>query len=281
MNTAAAQPHSAKPLAGWRVLVPRGGPWGDGVAATLRRQGATPVIAPLINFAPTNDQAALDRALAELAEGAFDWLTVTSATTVDVLYAYRAAVPATTKIAAVGETTAAALLAVGYGVDLVPERDNSAAGMAEQLIALEPVARDILTLRSEIAKPVLTRMLSEAGHRVRSVVAYRTVGVPVTERIAEDVRSGRINAILVTSGSVAEQVRQQFPDIPKTTLVAAIGPRTAKDAHRAGIDVDVVADAQTVDALIDAVGKFEPPAAPDGFAPNTGALPQLRAEHQG
>ncbi|MEV4686372.1 uroporphyrinogen-III synthase [Microbacterium sp. LWH3-1.2] len=275
MNTAAAQHQSVKPLTGWRVLVPRGGPWGDGVAATLRRQGAIPVIAPLINFAPTNDQASLDQALADLAAGRFEWLTVTSATTVDVLYAYRAVVPATTKVAAVGETTAAALLAVGYRVDLVPERDNSAAGMAEQLIALEPEPRDILTLRSEIAKPVLTRMLTEAGHRVRSVVAYRTVGVPVTERIAEDVRSGRINAILVTSGSVAQQVHEQFPEIPETTLIAAIGPRTAKDARRAGLDVDVVADAQTVDALIDAVAKFSLPHAADEFAPKTGMIPRL------
>lgn len=266
MNTAPRH-MPAKPLAGWRVLVPRGGPWGDGVAASLRRQGAVPVIAPLINFAPTNDQAALEQALAELAAGAFDWLTVTSATTVDVLYAYRATIPATTKVAAVGETTAAALLAVGYRVDLVPERDNSAAGMAEQMIAIEPEARDVLTLRSEIAKPVLTRMLSEAGHRVRSVVAYRTVGVPVTERIAEDVRSGRINAILVTSGSVAEQVHAQFAEVPPTTLIAAIGPRTAKDARRAGLSVDVIADAQTVDALIDAVARFPLPHAADEFAP--------------
>lgn len=256
-----------KPLAGWRVLVPRGGPWGDSVAASLRRQGATPVIAPLINFAPSSDQATLEEALRDLANGAFDWLTLTSATTVDVLYAYRATIPASTKVAAVGETTAAALTAVGYRVDLVPERDNSAAGMAEQLIALEPEPRDVLTLRSEIAKPVLTRMLSEAGHRVRSVVAYRTVGVPVTERIAEDVRNGRINAILVTSGSVAEQVHAQFPDVPGSTLIAAIGPRTAKDARRAGLSVDIVADRQTVDALIDAVGRFPLPHAADEFAP--------------
>ncbi|WP_137846411.1 uroporphyrinogen-III synthase [Microbacterium sp. 2FI] len=262
-----------KPLAGWRVLVPRGGPWGDGVAATLRRQGATPVIAPLINFAPSSDEATLEQALADLASGAFDWLTVTSATTVDVLYAYRASIPSTTKVAAVGETTAAALQSVGYRVDLVPEQDNSAAGMAEQLIGLEPDARDILTLRSEIAKPVLTRMLTDAGHRVRSVVAYRTVGVPVTDRIAEDVRSGRINAILVTSGSVAEQVHRQFPVVPPETLIAAIGPRTAKDARRAGLDVDVVADTQTVDALIEAVARFSLPHAADEFAPRTGALP--------
>ncbi len=274
MNSSPRQT-AAKPLAGWRVLVPRGGPWGDGVAASLRAQGAVPVVAPLINFAPTNDPAALDEALADLAAGKFEWLTVTSATTVDVLYAYRAQIPAETKVAAVGETTAAALLAVGYRVDLVPEQDNSAAGMAEQLIALEPEPRHILTLRSEIAKPVLTRMLSEAGHRVRSVVAYRTVGVPVTDRIAEDVRSGRINAILVTSGSVAEQVRVQFADLPDDTLIAAIGPRTAKDARKIGLDVDVVADAQTVDALIDAVGRFALPHAIDEFAPQTGTIPRI------
>jgi uroporphyrinogen-III synthase len=48
------------------------------------------------------------------------------------------------------------------------------------------------------------------------------------------VQNGRINAILVTSGSVAEQVREQFPDIPDSTLLAAIGPRTAKDAKKGG-----------------------------------------------
>lgn len=255
-----------KPLDGWRVLVPRGGPWGDGVAASLRSQGAVPVVAPLINFAPTNDQETLDRALKKLTEGEFDWVTVTSATTVDVLFAHRTDIPPETKIAAVGETTAAALEAVGYDVSLVPDRDNSAAGMAEQIIALESEPRRILTLRSEIAKPVLTQRLIEAGHHVESVVAYRTVGVPVTERILRDVTNGRINAILVTSGSVAEQVREQFPNIPKTTLLAAIGPRTATDARKVGLPISVVADRQTVDALIDAVSQFTLPHAADEFA---------------
>jgi uroporphyrinogen-III synthase len=273
MNTA-PHPHTghadatpAKPLLGWRVLVPRGGPWGDGVAASLRAQGAVPVVAPLIDFAPAHDVAPLEQALADLADGKFDWLTLTSATTVDVLYAYRAKIPARTKVAAVGETTSAALQAAGYRVDLVPDRDNSAAGMAEQLLAIEPEARDILTLRSEIAKPVLTKRLMEAGHRVRSVVAYRTVGVPVTERIMRDVASGRINAILVTSGSVAQQVHDQFPDLPDATVVAAIGPRTAKDARRMGLDVDIVADTQTVTALVDAVSRLPLPHALDEFQP--------------
>ena len=58
-----------KPLAGWRVLVPRGGPWGDSVAADLRSKGASPIVAAMINFAPTADAPALEAALARLANG--------------------------------------------------------------------------------------------------------------------------------------------------------------------------------------------------------------------
>jgi len=263
----ASESQTARPLVGWRVLVPRGGPWGDGVAASLRAQGAVPVVAPLINFGPTTDQDALDAALGRLEAGHYDWLTITSATTVDVLFAHRVEIPRSTKIAAVGETTAAALQAVGYEVALLPDQDNSAAGMAEKLIGLGQDAQKVLTLRSEIAKPVLSVMLTEAGHDVDSVIAYRTVGVPVTERIRRDVENGRINAILVTSGSVAAQVREQFPDIPDTTLLAAIGPRTAKDARKAGLPIQVIADKQTVDALIETVSHFTLPHAADEFAP--------------
>ncbi|MEJ6553530.1 uroporphyrinogen-III synthase [Microbacterium esteraromaticum] len=263
----ASETKTARPLDGWRVLVPRGGPWGDGVAASLRAMGAVPVVAPLINFAPTTDQDALDAALERLQAGEYDWLTITSATTVDVLYAHRVEIPSKTKVAAVGETTAAALHAVGYDVALMPELDNSAAGMAEKIISIEPDAQRILTLRSEIAKPVLSVMLTEAGHDVDSVVAYRTVGVPVTDRIRRDVENGRINAILITSGSVAKQVREQFPEIPDTTMLAAIGPRTARDAEKVGLPVTAIADKQTVDALIDTVSRFTLPHAADEFAP--------------
>ncbi|MGO1411877.1 uroporphyrinogen-III synthase [Microbacterium sp.] len=249
----------SKPLTGWRVLVPRGGPWGDSVAATLRSKGAVPVVAPLINFASTDDTDTLEQSLRDLAAGQFDWLTVTSATTVDVLYSYQATIPPSTKVAAVGETTAAALKAVGYPVDLVPDRDNSAAGMARQLNDVEPSPRRILSLRSEIAKPVLSTSLKKAGHDVRSVIAYRTVGVPAIDKVVRDVTSGRINAILVTSGSVAEQVREQFPDIADTTLLAAIGPRTARDAERVSLPIRVVAPTQTIDSLIETLSGIEVP----------------------
>ncbi|MFC4244108.1 uroporphyrinogen-III synthase [Gryllotalpicola reticulitermitis] len=244
-----------KPLAGWRVLVPRGGPWGDTVAADLRAQGAQPVIAPMINFAPAADAGTVTRALERLAAGEYDWVTATSATTVDVLQSYRAVIPATTRVAAVGETTAAALAAVGYRVDFVPAEENSAKGLLAEWREATGGAEGlrVLTLRSEIAKPTLTNGLTDMGHIVDAVVAYRTVGVPVDEKIVADVRSGSVNAILVTSGSVAEQVAAQLGPIPEGTLIAAIGPQTASDARSYGLDVNLIAAERSADSLIDAV----------------------------
>src|SRR6202012_2533313 len=152
----------AKPLAGWRVLVPRGGKWGDGVAAMLRGFGAVPVIAPLINFAASDDEAGLAAALAELQKGAFDWLVITSATTVDVLLSQNVVIPDATKIAAVGETTGAALALAGYQVDFVPENDNSARGLVKEWPHGEISGR-VLIPQSDISEPTLVSGLAALG----------------------------------------------------------------------------------------------------------------------
>ncbi len=250
-------PWNDRPLGGWRVLVPRGGPWGHGVASDLRAAGAMSIVAPMINFAPANDTEDLARALNALAAGSFDWLTVTSATTVDVLAAHQAQVPVTTHIAAVGETTAAALTAAGYTVDLVPPEDNSAKGLLRELAQFEQygAALRVLTLRSDIAKPVLTEGLIARGHTVEQVVAYRTIGVRVDGSIVEDVAAGNVQAILITSGSVAEQVRLQFTSLPDSVLIAAIGPQTARDAAGYGLRVDVIARERSTTSLVDAIAE--------------------------
>jgi uroporphyrinogen-III synthase len=252
-ETTAAKP--GKPLSGLRVLVPRGGAWGDIVAAGLRNAGASAVIAPMINFAPADDAPALEEAFARLAAGAFDWLAVTSATTVEVMSAWKATVAERTRIAAVGETTAASLAAAGYHVDLIPTSENSAHGLLATWESATGgiVPLKVLALRSQIAKPLLTEGLRRIGHDVSAVVAYRTVGVAVPAKVVDDVAAGRMDAILVTSGSVAEQVQRQFGSIPETTIVAAIGPHTARDARTAGLRVDVVAEERSAQALIQAV----------------------------
>lgn len=242
----------SRPLDGWRVLVPRGGKWGDGVAATLRTFGATPVIAPMINFASTDDPSALANALHELQDGQFEWLVVTSATTVDVLVGHGVTIPDTTRVAAVGETTGAALSLAGYRVDFVPVKDNSARGLVKEWPA-DAVQGRVLVPQSDIAEPNLVSGLSKRGLDTQFVAAYRTVGVPVSDAVRADVASGRIGAILVTSGSVARQIAAQLAPLPEDTIVACIGPRTAFDARAAGLTVDLIADDRSADSLVDAL----------------------------
>jgi uroporphyrinogen-III synthase len=242
----------AKPLAGWRVLVPRGGRWGDTVAATLRGHGAVAVVAPLINFESAENAQVLANALYDLQDGQFTWLVVTSATTVDILMSQSVRVPSSTRIAAVGETTAAALTLAGYKVDFVPEVDNSSRGLVKEWPGTEITGR-VLIPQSDIAEPTLVKGLAKLGLAVEFVSAYRTVGVPVADHVKMDVASGRIGAVLVTSGSVARQIAEQLSPLPPEIVVACIGPRTAFDARAAGLAVDVIAEFRTADSLVEAL----------------------------
>ena len=245
---------AAKPLSGWRVLVPRGGKWGDGIAATLRTLGAIPVIAPMINFASADDGAALANALHQLQDGQFDWIVVTSATTVDVLTGQGVTIPPSTKIAAVGETTGAALALAGYRVDFVPSADNTARGLVKEWPS-GPGAGRVLVPQSDVAEPNLVAGLAELGLDALFVAAYRTVGVPVADAVRADVASGRIGAVLVSSGSVARQIALQLAPLPEETVVACIGPRTAFDARAAGLRVDLIAEDRSADSLVAALAE--------------------------
>src|SRR5690606_38143821 len=148
------------------------------------------VIAPMLNFASAEDPAALANALHELQDGQFDWIVLTSATTVDVLVSQGTRIPDVTRVAAAGATTAAALLASGYRVNFVPTSDNSARGLVKEWPPSDVRGR-VLVPQSDVAEPTLVAGLAELGFAAEFVTAYRTVGVPVSPEVAADVASGR------------------------------------------------------------------------------------------
>ncbi|MBF0672195.1 MAG: uroporphyrinogen-III synthase [Salinibacterium sp.] len=245
----------AKPLTGWRVLVPRGGAYGENVAATLRSFGATAVVAPMINFSMPADPAPLDAALSRLESGYYDWIVVSSATTVDVLNIRGVQVPPETRIACVGETTLAALTLAGYEADLVPSPDNSPRGL---LTSWPEDARGgrALVPEGDTTEHGVLEGLAELGLELDFVTAHRVVGIPIPERVAADVASGRISAILISSGVVAREVNEQLGTLPESTVVACIGPRTAFDARAAGLKVDVISEDRTAEALVEALADY-------------------------
>lgn len=228
-----------KPLCGLRVLVPRGGTWGDLVSKALREQGAHTVIAPLVDFAHTSEEDKLVEALKGLEAGHFDWMTATSSTVADVLTHHNAVIPPETKVAIVGEATAVAFRDAGYPITRTPSRENSTHALLEEWPEIDTGEKlRVLTLRSDVAIPVLTQGLIGRGHDVTQVLAFRTVGVPASVHIREDINSGRINALLVASAKIAEQVAEQFPELHENTIVACAGVNALEAAAALGLPTE-------------------------------------------
>jgi uroporphyrinogen-III synthase len=250
------------PLSGVRILVPRGGSWGSVVAKAIRAQGGTPVVSPLIDFAHTSEEEKLREALTKLQAGYYDWMTATNATVVDVLAHNNAVIAKRTQVAVVGETTYAAFVDAGYEVARTPAGDdNTNKGLLESWPEIQTGERlKILTMRSDVAKPELTEGLIQRGHDVTQVVAYRTVGVPASVHLREDVESGHINALVVSSPQVAREVAQQFPHRPDDLIVACLSEATAEEAERLQLSSGPNAPQETVEALVETVRNALDPA---------------------
>jgi uroporphyrinogen-III synthase len=239
-------------LRGARVLIPRGGRWAERVRADLNRRGADGIIAPLIASAPPRDLAARDGAFAALAAGAYDWLFVTSAASVEQVALAGIRIPSTTQVAAVGRATARALADAAAEVSFVPVGHSSATTMIVQWCT----GRDAratgrcLVLRSDLASAIVSDELELRGFAIDVCIAYRTVGVDLTPAIAEDLRDGAFDIVLLTSLSVGRELRRQVPNLPASTLVASIGPATTRDAEHLGFAVGYTAATQAIDALV-------------------------------
>lgn len=258
MTSTAPTPASAEnvgALRGARVLIPRGGAWGERVAAEVARRGGTAIVAPLISSAPPRDEASRDRSFAALAAGDYAWLFVTSAASVEQLAAHGVTVPPTTQVAAVGAATARAVAAVltpGAQVAFVPSGESSAVAMAAQWCAGRAPAETgrALVVRSDLATAHVSDELQLRGFAVDVCIAYRTVGVDLAEDVAGRMRSGDIDVVLLTSLSVARELRRQVGPLPASVRVASIGPGTTRDAERIGFTVAHTARTQSVDALL-------------------------------
>lgn len=242
------------PLRGWRVLVPRPVDQAGELTDRLRAEGAEPVAVPLITIGPPDDLGPFDLRLIDLAAGAFDWAGFTSANAVRAVVGRAAelglnpAIPADTRIAAVGSGTAAALRDAGLPVDLLP----AGAGSADALAAIWPTAREgesVLLPRSDIARPGLPESLLAKGYRVEMVTAYRTVPRPPPDAVATEVRDGAFRAILLTSPSTVTAL--SGTSIPAVVVLGAIGRPTAQAAQAAGRSVAFVAARPTADGLVE------------------------------
>ena len=255
-----------KPLFGWRVLVPRTKDQAGSVSERLRAYGAVPEEVPTIAVEPPRTPQQMERAVKGLVTGRYQWVAFTSVNAVRAVrekleeYGLDARAFAGVKVAAVGEQTGRALLDFGIKPDLVPEGEQSGEGLAAAWqpydSALDPINR-VLLPRADIATETLVARLNELGWETEDVTAYRTVrAAPPPAPIREAIKGGGFDAVLFTSSSTVRNLIGIAGKPHAVTVIAVIGPQTAKTAAEFGLRVDVKAPRPSATGLVDALAEY-------------------------
>jgi len=255
-----------KPLFGWRVLVPRTKEQSASLSNRLRSFGAVPEEVPSISVEPPRNPQQMDKAVRGLVEGRYEWVAFTSVNAVKAVrekfeeYGLDARAFSGLKIAAVGEKTAASLLDWGLRADLVPSGEQSAAGLLEDWPEydeqLDPINRVFLP-RADIATENLVAGLVDLGWECDDVTAYRTVrAAPPPAPTRDAIKTGKFDAVVFTSSSTVRNLVGIAGKPHPSTIIAVIGPATAKTAEEHGLRVDVMSPKPDVDVLAEALAGF-------------------------
>ncbi|WP_110180448.1 uroporphyrinogen-III synthase [Nocardioides solisilvae] len=255
-----------KPLFGWRVLVPRTKEQAGSLSQRLRAYGGVPEEVPTISVEPPRNPLQMDKAVRGLVEGRYEWIAFTSVNAVKAVrekfeeYGLDARAFSGLKIAAVGDKTAEAIAAWGLRSDLVPTGEQSAAGLLAEWPPydelLDPINRVFLP-RADIATETLVAGLVELGWECDDVTAYRTVrATPPPAPTRDAIKTGKFDAVVFTSSSTVRNLVGIAGKPHPSTVIAVIGPATAKTAEEHGLRVDVMAPKPDVEVLVDALADF-------------------------
>lgn len=252
----------ARPL----VVITRAEEPNGPLARALEARGLACWTVPTIAIAPTDQPAALDRALEQLRD--CDWIVFTSRHAVKAIvdrpawHTARAQGGRQPRIAALGRATAERLMASGLPVDLMPD----VFGAGPLVDALQRTGGDlagcrVLWPRADIALPLLRERLEQAGAIVDAPVAYRTIPAADAGRIRaleEALSSGRVAAIAFLSPSSALGLAralgtQELRAVAAACTIASLGPTTSAALCELGAPPHVEAVEHSAEGLASAL----------------------------
>jgi uroporphyrinogen III methyltransferase/synthase len=251
---------AGKPLTGQCILVTRAKAQASALVAKIQAQGGQVYEFPVITIADPESWAPVDAAISALDH--YRWLVITSPNGAEQFTArLRAAggdglaALAHLRVVAVGTTTARTLERLGVKVDLMPAQFRG--GALPSLMAPLLAAGDrVLMPRGDLADPAPAEQLRSLGAVVDDVVVYRTLleGGDVAQ-LKVAIARGDIDYVTLTSSSTVQNLllRLGGPEPLVGVRVAVIGPETKKAAEAAGLAVAVVAEAATMDSLVQAI----------------------------
>ena len=250
----------AKPLFGWRILIPKTKDALRESILELESLGATVTEVPTVSVEQPRTPQQMERAIHGLVSGRYEWIIFTSHNAVKAVwekcqeFGLDARAFSGLKIATTGEGTAAQLAQFGIRPDLALAENLSTADLLDEFPEfdqiLDPINRIFLP-RADIATESLAAGLIELGWEVDDVTAYRTVrAAPPAVEIRDAIKSGGFDAVLFTSSSTVRNLVGIAGKPHTGTVIACIGPQTAKTCEEHGLRVDVLASEPKVEVLI-------------------------------
>jgi uroporphyrinogen III methyltransferase / synthase len=240
------------PLDGKLVLVTRPREQAGSLVTRLSSLGATAVSAPTIEVQDLGERGPLDEAIAGAARGQFAWVVFTSAAGVRVWLRRSADLGVASpkaRVAAIGDSTSAALGEGGIQPELIPDPFTT-----EALGKAFPSGKGkVLLARADIATDELERALASKGWEPVRVDAYRVrPAAALSEQARRAIENAQIDAVTFTSPSTVEGY-VELAIAARRPPAVCIGPVTAAAARHAGFQVAAIADPHTEDGLVDAV----------------------------
>ena len=236
---------STFPLANTVVLVTRPAHQAKYLCALIEAEGGQAIAFPVLEIQDLQDNSAVTRLIERLDE--FDIAIFISANAVikamDLILPQRDW-PSHLQIAVVGARTAAALQEYGVTVDICPEEKFNSEALLGLPEMQDMAHKKIVIFRGEGGRELLADTLCQRGATIEYAEVYRRskpADTPghVTPNLAELLRTGKINIIVVTSneglrnlwelaGTGGQEVLAHMP-------LAVISARIAAAAQELGV----------------------------------------------
>lgn len=247
------------PLSGVRIAVTRAADDSGGLRHALEPLGAVVVEIPSIQRVSPEDWSSADSALRALST--YHWVLFTSRHTVRAVFTRMseigllATVPDGVLAGAVGAATTNALLDRGVRVDCTASH-GTGESLARELMNRGIDGRRVLIPGSDLARPELGEMLTQAGADVQQIVVYRTIK-PVDPSASMDaLRRGEVDVVVFASPSAVRNLVDMLEgrvERLRGVQCVCIGPTTAGAVEAMGLPVSAVSDDRTDDGLVGAI----------------------------
>jgi len=242
------------PLFGKKVVVTRTREQASVLSKKLHNLGAGVVEFPTIAIKKYDELSPLHDAFKKL--HTYDWIVFTSQNAVTIFFdelftSGRDARSIQSRIAAIGHATKDALRKYSIIADVMPA-EYVAESLIDAFKGVEIAGKNVLIPCSVKARETLANGLKQAGAIVERIHIYDAVQPDVDEFLKEDVKTADV--ITFTSSSTVRNFAEIINDIQAT--IACIGPVTADECRKHGIQPHITANEYTIDGLVNAIVEY-------------------------